>query len=239
MFAKPIFPFAVCLVVFAQAEALAASSAKIDKDTCEQLKAEQAKFVQTGIMADIQKGAEWGKANLSAERLREVEHFIMLDEQLKFGCRVVTLTEDAKNAKEAARRLELDPNEDPTAPPEPPAKPVAKPAAAPKLAPKPDLKAAGEAKPAAPAKKTTKPPAASAGREGKAPETKNKKAAKASEPGSAKTAPPILMTPDPAPAVAPASVPAAARSGQSSGPSDAYKPPRSHSNEFSAPAFVE
>ncbi len=237
MFAKPIFPFAVCIVVFAQADALAASSAKIDKDTCEQLKAEQAKFVQTGIMADIEKGAEWGKANLSAERLREVEHFIMLDEQLKFGCRVVTLTEDAKNAKEAARRLELNPNADPTAPPEPPAKPVAKPAA-PKLAPKPDVKA-GEAKPAVPAKKTTKPPASAAGREGrKAPATKSK-AAPVGEPGSAETAPPILMPPDPAPAVAPASAPAAARSGQSSRPSDAYKPPRSHSNEFGAPAFVE
>ena len=237
MFAKPIFPFAVCIVVFAQADALAASSAKIDKDTCEQLKAEQAKFVQTGIMADIEKGAAWGKANLSAERLREVEHFIMLDEQLKFGCRVVTLTEDAKNAKEAARRLELNPNMDPTAPPEPPAKPVAKPAA-PKLAPKPDLKA-GEAKPAAPAKKTTKPPAASAGREGKKAPTTKSKAAEVSGPGSTDAAPPIFMAPDPAPAVAPASAPASARSGQSSGPSDAYKPPRSHSNEFGAPAFVE
>lgn len=233
MFAKPIFPFAVCIVVLAQADALAAS-AKIDKDTCEQLKAEQAKFVQTGIMADIEKGSEWGQANLSAERLREVEHFIMLDEQLKFGCRVVTLTEDAKNAKEAARRLELNPNADPTAPPEPPAKPDTKPAA-PKLAPKPDLKA-GEPKSAAPAKKTTKPPGASTGREGKkAPATKSK-AATVSEPGQAETVPPILMPPDPAPVVAPASPPAAARSGQSS---DAYKPPRSHSNEFGAPAFVE
>lgn len=236
MSAKPIFPFAVCIVVLAQADALAASP-KIDKDTCEQLKTEQAKFVQAGIMADIEKGSEWGKANLSAERLREVEHFIMLDEQLKFGCRVVTLTEDTKNAKEAARRLELNPNEDPTAAPEPPAKPVAKPTAA-KLAPKPDLKA-GEAKPAAPAKKTTKPPAASAGREGKKAPTTKSKAAAVSEPGSIDAAPPIFMPPDPAPTAAPASAPAAARSGQSSGPSDAYKPPRSHSNEFGAPAFVE
>jgi len=235
MFAKPIFPFAVCIVVLAQADALAAS-AKIDKDTCEQLKTEQAKFVLTGIMADIEKGSEWGKANLSAERLREVEHFIMLDEQLKFGCRVVTLTEDAKNAKEAARRLELNPNADPTAAPEQPAKPDAKPAA-PKLAPKPDLKA-GEAKPAAPAKKT-KPPTASTGREGKKAPTTKSKAAAVSEPGPAETVPPILMPADPAPVVAPASPPPAARSGQSSGPSDAYKPPRSHSNEFGAPAFVE
>ena len=236
MFAKPIFPFAVCIVVLAQADALAAS-AKIDKDTCEQLKTEQAKFVLTGIMADIEKGSEWGKANLSAERLREVEHFIMLDEQLKFGCRVVTLTEDAKNAKEAARRLELNPNADPTAAPEQPAKPDAKPAA-PKLAPKPDLKA-GEAKPAAPAKKTTKPPAASTGREGKKAPTTKSKAAAVSEPGPVETVPPILMPPDPAPVAAPASPPPAARSGQSSGPSDAYRPPRSHSNEFGAPAFVE
>lgn len=94
---------------------------KLDKETCDQLKAEQTKFVETGIVADIEKGAAWGKANLSTERLREVEHFILLDEQLKFGCRQVTLTIDAMRAGEAARRLELNPNADPTAPVEPPA----------------------------------------------------------------------------------------------------------------------
>lgn len=111
---------AVAAAMFAVTSA-AEAAPRIDKDTCDQLKAEQTKFVETGILADIEKGAEWGKANLSTERLREVEHFILLDEQLKFGCRQVTLTIDAMRAGEAARRLELNPNADPTAPVDPPA----------------------------------------------------------------------------------------------------------------------
>lgn len=89
---------------------------KLDKETCEQLKGEQAKFMASGIVEDIQKGAEWGKGNLSPERLREIEHFILLDEQLKFGCRIVTMTADIFRASEAATQLE--------SPPEPPAAPV-------------------------------------------------------------------------------------------------------------------
>ena len=48
--------------------------------------------------------------------MREVEHFILLDEQLKFGCREAVLTQDAKAAGEAAVKLELNPDADPTAP---------------------------------------------------------------------------------------------------------------------------
>jgi len=87
----------------------AAGAPKLDKETCDQLKDEQGKFMQTGIVSDLQKGPVWGKANLSAERLREVEHFILLDEQLKFGCRQGTLTADVLRAGEAAKQLELNP----------------------------------------------------------------------------------------------------------------------------------
>lgn len=82
---------------------------KLDKETCDQLKGEQAKFMESGITADIEKGAAWGKANLTADRLREVEHFILLDEQLKFGCRQVTLTSDVLKAGEEASRMEAPP----------------------------------------------------------------------------------------------------------------------------------
>ena len=95
-------------------------AAKLDKDTCDQLRTEKVTFVQSGILADFEKGAAWGKSNLNADRLREVEHFILLDEQLKFGCREAVLTQDAKAAGEAAVKLELNPDADPTAPaPEP------------------------------------------------------------------------------------------------------------------------
>ena len=100
----------------------ALAAPKLDKETCEQLKGEQAKFMASGIVEDIQKGPEWGKGNLTPERIREIEHFIMLDEQLKFGCRIVTMTADVFRASEEATKLE--------APPEPPAAPVTAPAPA-------------------------------------------------------------------------------------------------------------
>lgn len=88
---------------------------KLDKETCAQLKAEQTTFMASGIVEDLQRGPAWGKANLSPERLREIEHFILLDEQLKFGCRQVTLTADVLRAGEAASRIE---NPQPAAPAE-------------------------------------------------------------------------------------------------------------------------
>ncbi len=110
----------VCGSIFVAAPVLAAP--KIDKDTCAQLRGEQATFIQSGILADIQRGPAWAKSNLAAERIREIELFITLDEQIKFGCREMTLTGDAVRAGEAARQLELNPNADPTAPPPPAAK---------------------------------------------------------------------------------------------------------------------
>ncbi len=108
-----------CALVFVALPLRAAP--KLDKETCVQLKSEQATFIQSGIMADVQRGPAWAKSNLAAERIREIELFITLDEQIKFGCREVTLTGDAIRAGEAAQRLELNPNADPTAPPPAPA----------------------------------------------------------------------------------------------------------------------
>lgn len=93
-----------------------AATPKLDKETCAQFKTEQIKFIQSGILADLQRGPEWGKANLSADRLREVEHYIQLDEQIKFACREATLTPDLAKIEEIAKRLETNPNIDPFAP---------------------------------------------------------------------------------------------------------------------------
>lgn len=93
-----------------------ATSPKIDDDTCTQLRAEQAKFQQSGILNDINKGAEWAKGNLSPDRLREIQHYMDLDEQVKFGCRDAKLSPDAQKAREAAGRIEINSDADPTAP---------------------------------------------------------------------------------------------------------------------------
>ena len=117
--------FLIALTALAALAALAQSASagtpKLDKDTCAQLRGEQANFVQTGILADLQRGPEWAKTNLGAPRLRDIEHFIALDEQLKFGCREATLTPEAMRAGEEALKIEANPDLDPNAPPPAPA----------------------------------------------------------------------------------------------------------------------
>ena len=93
-----------------------ATKPKLDSDTCVQLRAEEKKFRQSGILNDMSKGPEWAKANLSAARLREVQHYIELDEQVQFGCRDARLSVDALKASAAAERIEINSDADPTIP---------------------------------------------------------------------------------------------------------------------------
>jgi hypothetical protein len=93
-----------------------ATEAKIDADICAALRLEQIKFRQSGILDDMSKGPEWAKANLPPDRLREVEHYLQLNEQVKFGCRDAKLSPEAEKASEAAARIEINSDADPTAP---------------------------------------------------------------------------------------------------------------------------
>lgn len=97
-----------------------ATQAKLDPDTCAQLRLEEIKFRQSGILNDINKGPDWAKANLPPDRLREVEHYIELDEQVQFGCRDAKLSPEAEKASEAAARIEINSDADPTIPLTPP-----------------------------------------------------------------------------------------------------------------------
>jgi hypothetical protein len=101
--------------VLASSPALA-TAPKLDAETCNQLRLEHMKYVASGAAADVQRGPEWAKANLSTDKLRDIELFIQLEEQINFGCRDAKLTMDAERAAEAAKRLEANPDLDPTAP---------------------------------------------------------------------------------------------------------------------------
>lgn len=109
-----------CAIALAASLVLAtaafATQPKIDAETCAQLRLEETKFRQSGILNDISKGAEWAKANLTPERLRDVEHYLTLGEQVEFGCRDAKLSPDAEKASEAASRIEKNSDADPTAP---------------------------------------------------------------------------------------------------------------------------
>ncbi|MBX9683421.1 MAG: hypothetical protein K2X41_06490 [Hyphomicrobium sp.] len=97
--------------------AAGATPARLGSATCEGLRSERQRFTQTGIIAELQRGPEWAKANLSPDRLLQIEAYIRIDEDLKFGCRDAVLSPQAVLARDAAKRLELNPNVDPTAPP--------------------------------------------------------------------------------------------------------------------------
>lgn len=117
-----------------------ATQPKVDAETCTALRLEQIKFRASGILDDMSKGPQWAKANLPPDRLREIEHYIQLDEQVKFGCRDAKLSAEAERASEAAVRIELNSDADPTVP-------VAH------DPPKPGSETAGPQKSASPAKK--------------------------------------------------------------------------------------
>lgn len=128
--------YGLVLVVCLAPVAAHATKPKLDSETCAQLRAEETKFRQSGILNDMSKGPQWAKANLSADRLREVQHYIELDEQVQFGCRDAKLSVDAAKASEAAARIEINSDADPTVPlVKDPAKPGANPAVKTKKAP--------------------------------------------------------------------------------------------------------
>lgn len=63
-------------------------AAQHPKPICDDFKAEQTLLEKSGVAADMAKGAAWGRANLSRERLKEVERLIHVQEQLAFKCPV-------------------------------------------------------------------------------------------------------------------------------------------------------
>ncbi len=133
-----------CTVLSLAPLPVGATQAKLDADACAALRLEEIKFRQSGIVADMSKGAAWGKANLSSDRLRDIERYLQLDEQVQFGCRDAKITAEAKRASEAAERIELNSDADPTLPV---AKDPPKPGAAEKKTP--HKKASKKAKPSA------------------------------------------------------------------------------------------
>jgi hypothetical protein len=90
---KFLTPAAAALLTIAATASYAhATAPKIDAEACKEMRVEQAKFIETGILADIERGPDWAKANLPQDKLRQIELYIMLDEQLKFGCRDAKIT---------------------------------------------------------------------------------------------------------------------------------------------------
>jgi hypothetical protein len=64
-----------------------ARAAPLDADTCAKLTVEHGTLEKGGVEANMAKGPEWGKANLTPEKIEEVRRFIELEELILFRCR--------------------------------------------------------------------------------------------------------------------------------------------------------
>jgi hypothetical protein len=114
----PSLRFSVALAVACISPAVAAHATKpkLDDATCAKLRVEQTASLKTGILSDLNKGPEWAKSNLSPDRIRDIKHYIQLDEEVRFGCRDAKLSAAAEKASEAAARIEINSDADPLAP---------------------------------------------------------------------------------------------------------------------------
>ncbi len=163
------WPLAAVIVALAAVSG-GARAAPLDEAACSAAKTERDGLVAKGLDADIARGAEWGKANLPPDRLKEVARLIELNEQLTFRCGQLTVTrpdgkpllkkEEAPKPPAAAAKDKK--GEDPAAPAATaaPGDPEAKPAA------KKKKKAPTAAKPAGAG---VSPPAAGAAATGLSP----------------------------------------------------------------------
>lgn len=114
--------FAICwlivsVAIIAPLTSARATPAKLDDQTCKDMRGEKQKFLDSGVLANVERGPAWAKANMSPDQLRQVELFLMLDEQLKFACRDAVISLDAAKAGDTAKLLEANPDADPNAPP--------------------------------------------------------------------------------------------------------------------------
>jgi hypothetical protein len=63
-----------------------AAAAPLEPQACTSLKSEYQTLVSAGAKSDMNKGPQWAKANLQAERLAAIERLMTVEEQLSFRC---------------------------------------------------------------------------------------------------------------------------------------------------------
>lgn len=78
------------------ATAHGAFAAKLDKNECTAFEIERDALVGTGVQADMNRGAIWGKDNLTPERLKQVARLIEVTEQLTFRCGLIPAAIEAQ-----------------------------------------------------------------------------------------------------------------------------------------------
>ncbi len=96
----------------------AAVAAPLGKEECDKLQVEQTELTAAGVRAQLDRGPEWGKANLPPDRLQVVQRFIAVEEQLNFRCGLAKLRVNLPQTEEGGEQ-EVDEKGNPV-----PAKPA-------------------------------------------------------------------------------------------------------------------
>lgn len=82
----PMLVLPVLLLTVALIAAAPAAAAPLEPQTCDTLKTEYQGLVAAGAKSDMDKGAQWAKANLAPDKLKAIERLIAVTEQLSFRC---------------------------------------------------------------------------------------------------------------------------------------------------------
>jgi len=113
---------AVLTLLLAMGWSGVAGAVPLDEEACNTLEQERAGLITAGANQDMAKGADWGVANLSQERLARVQRLIEIDEQITFRCPVSGAGAKTAQPKPAPAKAAAN------MPPPPVPKPVLKPA---------------------------------------------------------------------------------------------------------------
>ena len=80
-------------------------------EACKKLQLEKTTMESQGILADLEKGPQWAKANLPANRVKAILKYLSIYEQVQFRCEYVFAAVEAdaaiRKAQEAARARAL------------------------------------------------------------------------------------------------------------------------------------
>jgi hypothetical protein len=58
----------------------------LEKEVCSAFKEEHGQLVGAGVKANMERGPEWAKTNLSPDQIKQIERLINVEEQLAFRC---------------------------------------------------------------------------------------------------------------------------------------------------------
>lgn len=93
-----IFVFAISAVL------RPALGAPLSLQDCRKLEQEQAGLTSQGVLADLEKGPEWVKTNLPANRVTRALRYLRIYEQVRFRCENIFAAEGAREVKRLAQQ---------------------------------------------------------------------------------------------------------------------------------------